>query len=58
MLAVTPFISPSKCPETVGLTENVDRLGSEKEGADFLPPGNRQHSPSNSLSRWPQPRTQ
>lgn len=52
------FSIPRKHPEIVGLRDILDRLGSEKEGAGFLPPGNRQHSPSNSLSRWRQPRTQ
>lgn len=57
MLAIISVISPSKHTEAVGLGENLCGLGSEKEVADFLPPGSHRHSPSNSLSRWPQPRT-
>ena len=41
-----------------GLRKKSDGLGSVKESTDFLPPGSHLHSPSNNLSRWPQPRTQ
>lgn len=57
MLA-TIIISHSEQSIAVGLRENLEGFGREKKVADVLPPGNHQHSPSNSLSRWPQPRTQ
>lgn len=58
MLAII-IISHSEQSGALGLRENLEGFGREKKKvADVLPPGNRQHSPSNSLSRWPQSRTQ